>query len=76
MYEHRSDIARFKQQLGLQEQGAQQGLQGLTIVGGHQYIEACMEIQAASINPRLHHLLAQEKEQATKELITSSSLWD
>ncbi len=48
-----SEIARFKQEQALQEQAAQQGLNGLAMVASHQFITARME----RATERLLHLI-------------------
>ena len=43
MYNHKSEVAQFRQQQALREQSAQQALTGFAVVANHESINARME---------------------------------
>jgi len=56
MKEHKSEVARFREEQRLREEAAQRGLTGTAIVAQHEIITAKMEREAAMILKKLAEL--------------------
>lgn len=67
MHQHKSEVARFREQQALEEQSARSGLYGLAAVASHEAIIARMEIGCQ----RILQLLADGKEDEACALINT-----